>query len=65
MVAPDSDGANADDGFGRRAFQQSSAHIAGAEAVLQVHGRAHAVDLPAQEVAGEDAFKQALVVAAL
>ena len=63
MIAGDSACADADDGFGGGSAQQAAAHVGGAEAVLQVHGRAQAVHLGADEVAGEHALQQALIVA--
>ena len=55
--------AHADDRLGRRAAQQPSAHIGGAEAVLQVHGRAQSIHFGADEGSGQHALQQPLVVA--
>ncbi len=38
-------GADADDGIGRGSLEQAAADVGGAEAVLEIHGRAQAVDL--------------------
>ena len=56
--------AHADDRIGSRAFEQAAAHVGGAEAVLEIHGRAQAVDFGADEVARQHALEQALIVAA-
>jgi len=55
---------NADDGVGSGAAEEAAADVGGAEAVFKVHGRAEGVNLGADEVAGEHALKQALIVAA-
>ena len=57
-------GAHADHGIGRGALQQSAADIGRAEAVLEIHGRAQAVDLRAEVMPRKHALEQALVVAA-
>ncbi len=44
--------AHADDRVGRGSAQQASAHIGGTKAVLEIHGRAEAIDLRADEVRG-------------
>ena len=56
--------ADADNRIGRSSLEQAAAHIGGAEAVLQIHGGAQAVDLGAEEVTREHALKKVLVVAA-
>ena len=55
---------DADDGFGGGATEEAAANVGGAEAVLEIHGRAKAVDLGAEKSAGQDAFEQSLIVAA-
>ena len=55
---------DADDGVCGGAAEEASADVGGAEAMFEVHGRAQGVDFRADEVAGEHALKQALVVAA-
>ena len=57
-------GADADDRVGGGSVEQAAANVGGAEAVLEIHGRAQAVDLGADEMAREHALEQALVVAA-
>ena len=56
--------ADADDGLSGSAAQQMAADIGGTEAVFKVHGRAHAVHLETNEVAGQDALEEAQVGAA-
>ena len=56
--------ADADDGIGGSSLEQAAAHIGGAEAVLEIHGRAQAVDFRPEELAGEHALEEAEIVAA-
>lgn len=53
----------ADDGLCRDAAQQASTGVGGAEAMFEVHGGAHAVDLGVQELAAQDAFEETQVIA--
>ena len=57
-------GADADDRVGRCSLKQAAAHVGGAEAMLEIHGRAQAVDLGADKFAGERAFQEAQIIAA-
>jgi len=56
--------AYSDNGVGCGAFEEATADVGRAEAVLEVHGGTHSIDFRSEEAAGQDALKQALVVAA-
>ena len=56
--------AHADDGICAGAAQQAAAHIGGPEAVLEVHGRAQAINLGTDKTAGKHALQKFLKIAA-
>ena len=56
--------AYADYGLGGGSAQQAATHISRTEAVLQIHCRAQAVHFGTDEMAGEHALQQPLIVAA-